>query len=138
MEITLLIKLFFILIVVLAVLMFFLFKIVKARKKKLASFQQVKQVKKERKLDLKDLRDIIKNKKISSKKLQETLDLVIKDYGVIKDFDIYTDIILRITRHPSTTKDIILSFDRELSKLNPKYKSLISNNVTNGLNSRRV
>lgn len=134
MEITLLIQLLFILIIILAVLIFFLLHRAKAKKLKIEKAKT--QVKKTISMDLNALRDRLKNKKLTAKELKETLDLVIKDYGVINDFAIYVDIILRMTHHPAANKDIVISFDRELSKLNPKYAVSIGNNVTNGLDSR--
>jgi len=54
------------------------------------------------------------------------------------DFDTYMDILFTICRHPNTNKDIIIKFDKELSRLNPEYKKEINEAITKGLNSRRV
>ncbi len=81
--------------------------------------------------------DTIKDKNTSSKKLQETLDMILQEHGEIKDFKVYQDILLRITHHPHTNKNIIISFDKGLSKRNPRYKKEISNTVTDGLNTRK-
>ena len=133
MDITLLIQFFVILVVILAVLIFFLLRIVKAKKKRL---QNKKKTKKTPPIDLETLRDRLKDKKLSSTHLQETMNLIIKEYGIIEDFAMYADITLRMTHHPSANKEIILEFDRELSKLNPHYAQSISHSVTNGLSSR--
>ena len=89
--------------------------------------------------------EVIKNKNSSTQELQEALDLIIKYHGKIHpklgmrahpDFDIYADIIFRICRHPSTTKEVIINFDRSLEKLNPDYNKEINDALTKGLNSR--
>ena len=54
------------------------------------------------------------------------------------DFDIYMDILFTICRHPNTTKNLILDFDKELERLNPEYKPEINNALAKGLNSRGV
>ena len=159
MDTELIIKLIIALAVILAVLIFFLFfepkedapqqtkpskksaaqsdvKIQKAQKNESASLA---------KPTLDSLVDIIKNKRSDSQKLSETLSLIIEHYGVIakkmgirphKDFDIYMEILFSICRHPHTTKDIILDFDRELERLNPDYKKEINEAITKGLYSR--
>lgn len=149
MEITLLIKSVMGLVVVLAILIFLLFYSSGAKKKKAIQKSSKKvgsDIKKE-KMNLMTLRATIKNKKTSSKELKETLDLVLKHYGVIHkkmgvrshpDFDIYMDILFTICRHPNTSKSIILDFDKELARLNPEYKSQINDAITKGLNSRGV
>ena len=134
MSLTLLIQLFIALIVILAILLFFLLRIIKAKKIRLENTKKSK--KKNIPLDLATLRNRLKDKNLSSKKLEETMNLIIKDYGVIEDFALYADIILRMTRHPAANKGIVIKFDTELSKLNPHYAISISHNVTNGLSSR--
>lgn len=134
MDITLLIQLFFILIFLLAVLIFFLLR--RAKAKKLKREEAKTPLKKVKVVDLDTLRDRLKNKKLKSDELKEILDLVIADHGVINDFKVYSEIILRMTLHPAANKDIVISFDRELSKLNPTYASLISDQVTKGLSAR--
>ena len=149
MEITLLIKSIAGLIVVLALLMFFLFLPLnkKKSKTKTASKSIASSQKKPLNTDLEYLRAIVKKKKTTAKELKEALDLIIKYHGTVHkklglrahpDFDIYMDILFTICRHPNTTKDIILNFDRELVRLNPEYKAEINDAITKGLNSRRV
>lgn len=71
--------------------------------------------------------------------------MVLKNYGQIHqkmgvrahpDFDIYMGILFAICRHPNTNKNIILNFDKELSRLNPDYKAEINDAVTKGIKSR--
>ncbi|MBU0719973.1 hypothetical protein KJ877_01380 [bacterium] len=104
-----------------------------------------KQLQDKQKTDLESLRLIIRNRKTSSAKLKEALDLVLKYHGTIHnklgvrphpDFLVYEDILCTICRHPNTNKDIILKFDRELEKRNPSYKKDINEAITKGLNSR--
>lgn len=93
-------------------------------------------VKEEPKKDLNALMLKLQDSATSSKELQSTLDLVLNDYGTINDFSLYQKILLSITIHPRTNKNIILGFDKKLSKLNPSYKKEISKAVTDALNSR--
>ena len=130
MSITVLIIVFVFLIFILAVLMIFLFK--PSKNKKLSSADTMKP----KAIALHDLCERLKDKKLSTQNLKDTLDLVIEEYGVIESIDIYVDIILKMTSHSSATKDIILSVEKDLSKLNPKYASLISKNVMRGLDLR--
>jgi hypothetical protein len=73
--------------------------------------------------------------------------MILKYYGHIHeklgirshpDFDIYMEILIIICRHPNTNKDIIIKFDKELTRLNPSYKAEINEALTKGLNSRGV
>ena len=88
---------------------------------------------------------MIKLKKTTSKELKDSLDLVLKHHALIHkklgarahpDFDIYRDILFSICRHPNTNKNIIINFDKELTRLNPEYKADINDAITKGLNSR--
>lgn len=148
MEITLLIESFIGLIILLAGLMFLLFyspsaKVKRVEKKLSKTISDIKKPK----IDLDSLRAIIKNKKTTSEELKEALDLVLKYHGNIHkklgirthpDFDIYMEMLIIICRHPNTNKNIIINFDKELSKLNPQYKAEINDAITKGLNSRGV
>ncbi len=149
MEVTLLIKSVVGLIIILALLIFSLFypTIRKKSKKKKVIKNVATSEKKPLNIDLNYLRSIVKKKKSTAKELKEALDLVIKYHGTVHkklgmrvhpDFDIYMDILFTICRHPNTTKDIIINFDRELTRLNPNYKVEINDAITKGLNSRRV
>lgn len=143
MEITLLLESGLGLVLVLGFLIFLLLATKKKRAKKMANeVGEAKPI-----ADLESLKAIIEHKKTTSTELQEALDLVLKYYGVIPkkvgvlnhhDFQIYTDILLSICIHPNTNKKIILSFDKELERLNPDYKVEINEAITRGLNSRGV
>ena len=138
MDKILLIKLGVGLIVLLAFLMFILFystRRAKAKKEEQSNIDNSSIIQ-NTKTDLNSLYKIIKNKNTPSKELKETLDLILKDYGVIKDFDIYADILFTICIHPNTKTKIIISFDKELSKLNPEYKTKINSAITKGLDAR--
>lgn len=95
--------------------------------------------------DLFHLVEIIKNKRSNAETLSEALELVIKHHGKVHkklglrphpDFDTYMDILFTICRHPNANKDMIITFDRELEKLNPEYKKEINEAIAKGLNSR--
>ena len=129
-------ELLVVLVLLLAVLLFFFFLRAKKKKKALKELADKAYENKPKKQDLSTLYKVLQNDKASSKDLKETLDIILEDYGVIDDFLIYQEILLSITIHPNTNKNIILSFDRSLSKLNPTYKQEISKTVTDALNSR--
>ncbi|MEA1892403.1 MAG: hypothetical protein U9N33_06790 [Campylobacterota bacterium] len=148
MEITLLIKSVMGLVVVLAILMFLLFLPSRQKLQKVKE-KAKKQIAKKNALytDLNSLVTIIKKKDTPTQELQETMDLIIKYHGKIHaklgirvhpDFDIYMDILFTICRHPHADKNIVLKFDKELTKLNPTYTKEINDAITKGLNSRRV
>jgi len=145
MELELLIKSALGLVAVLVVLVF-LFVVpsqMKGKPKKVKSVSPAK--KQEAKTDLKSLAAIINHKNTSAKTLQTTLNLVIQHHGIITnklgtrthpDFDIYMGILVAICRHPHTSKDIIMKFNKELERLNPKYKKDIQSTTSNALDSR--
>lgn len=150
METELIIKSIMGLVALLSLLMFFLFLEPNKDKKKLDSTNKIAQGKdkpegEETNLDV--LVSIIKNKKSDSKKLTYALDMVLKYHGTVhkkmgvrahKDFDTYMDILFTICRHPNATKDLIINFDRELTRLNQDYKQEINNAIAKGLNSRGI
>jgi hypothetical protein len=95
--------------------------------------------------DLFHLVSIVKNKRSNAETLSEALELVIKHHGNVHkklglrphpDFDTYIDILFTICRHPNANKDMIITFDRELERLNPEYKQEINEAIAKGLNSR--
>jgi len=146
MEITLLIKSIIGLIVILALLMFLLFLPTNRKKEKTVA-KKVHKTPAVSRTDLNYLRSIIKNKRSTTKELKDALELIIKHHGRIHeklglrahpDFDIYMDVLFAICGHPNAKTNIIIKFDRELSRLNPEYKKDISEAITKGLNSRRV
>ena len=149
MELTLLIKSFVGLVTILGVLIFFLFFSSKKKKKRELSNKKVSKKTTINRVDsyvtLESLLNIIKNKKSTTKELAEALNLVIKHHGTIHpklglrshpDFNIYGEIILRICRHPNTSKNVILDFDKALEAKNEEYKKDINDFITKGLNSR--
>lgn len=143
MEIEILIKSGMGLVVILAVLMFFLFYSSSKKKQKVVV---EKETKKEvgRTPTFEELKSVLRNPSSSSQDLKNALDQIIKHYSKISkhskktfsDFDPYMTIFYNICRHPNTTKDIILNFDKELSRINPEFKSDINDAVTKGVNSR--
>lgn len=155
MDTELIIKSIMGLIAVLAILVFLLFLEPAKKSQKKSNQQKIEdKVKAEEKAkktidntDLKHLRSIIKDKKSSTELLGEALDLVIKYHGRVHtklglrshpDFDAYMDIIFTACRHPNINKDLIIKFDKELTRLNPEYKQDINEALTKGLTSRRV
>ena len=89
----------------------------------------------------------VRNKQATTQELQETLALILKYHGIIPnklgirvnpEFDKYSEVLLRLCRHPNTNKDLIIDFDKELEKRNPEYIKEINDALTKGLNSRGV
>jgi len=156
MEVLLYIKSLLGLVVILSILLFFFFysfDTKKNRKKiveKKLEPKKVKQevlVKKISNFELPYLQSIIKNKNSDAQTLKEALEAIIQYHGKIHpklglrlhpDFDIYKDIIFTLCRHPNTNKDLIIYFDKNLSTLNPEYKSSINDTLTMGLDSRGI
>ncbi|MBE0514946.1 hypothetical protein [Sulfurimonas sp.] len=152
METEFIIKTIIGLIVILAFLIFLLLLQPKNKRQRQQDNLHVAEIKKDTKeenssanTDLFYLVDIIKNKKSSADTLSEALELIIKHHGQVHkklglrphpDFDTYIDILFTICRHPNANKDIIITFDRELEKLNPEYKQEINEAIAKGLNSR--
>lgn len=156
METEFIIKVIIGLILVLAILIFLLFlgpnKDAKEKKKSSHTAQIKKDDKEKQKeevpkinTDLLHLLGIIKNRKSNTQALSEALVLVIKHHGRVHkklglrphpDFDIYIDILFTICRHPNANKDMIITFDRDLQKLNPEYRQEINEAIAKGLNSR--
>ena len=143
MEASLLIEAIAGLVAILAVLIFILFKPHKEVKK--TSKVELSKTKDIEKTDLETLRAIIRNRVSSTKQLSHAIDLVLKHHGKIPDklgtrtnpkFDSYMEMLITICRHSNTSKDIILKFDKELTRLNPSYKTEINEAITKGLNSR--
>lgn len=92
-----------------------------------------------------ELIGVLKAKKSSAAELDDALQEMIRHYGKITpklgtrphpDFDNYMLAILLICRHPNTTKDIVLDFDKALCQRNPDYKRDISSAIQKGLNAR--
>lgn len=151
METEPIIKLIMVLTVVLGILVFILvLRHNKKIKEKLSiSEVKIKEIKDDSPIntDLDFLLNILKDKDSSTDTLAHTLDLIIKHHGKIEkklgiklhtDFDMYEQIIYTLCKHPHTNKNLILSFDKELGKLNPEYKQEIGDAIVKGLNSRRV
>ena len=147
MEIVLYIKSFLGLIAILLVLLFLFFYNKKSKSTpKVKSKKKKKLIKKDKNdTSLETLLEIIRDKESSTEALSKALELIIKHHGKIHpklglrthpDFNIYSEVLLRICRHPNTTKDIILKFDRALERENEEYKREINDSLTKGLNSR--
>ena len=89
----------------------------------------------------------VRNRQATTQELKETLALILKYHGTIPnklgirvnpEFDKYSEVLLRLCRHPNTNKDLIIDFDKELEKRNPEYIKEINDALTKGLNSRGV
>lgn len=88
---------------------------------------------------------IIKKNQSSTSELREAAELILKHYGTIKakhgispdkDFKHYAEVIFAISRHPNTNKELVIMFDKELSKRNPSYQREIDEMLNRGLSAR--
>lgn len=113
------------------------------QKKKKVSAPSAAPAKRMRSFD--ELITVLKHKKSSAAELDEALKEMVRHYGKITpklgtrahpDFDNYMLAVVLICRHPNTTKNLILDFDRELSRRNPEYKRDINSAIQKGLNAR--
>jgi len=130
MEITLLLELFMILIIILAVALFLLL-----HKKKQTLPKTISQPTPLEGLD--SLVLILKDTNTTSQTLQKTVDAILTHYGVIENnFELYKEIVFTVTKHPNTTKKIILNFEGALQKRNPHYKKEIDVALTQALRAR--
>jgi hypothetical protein len=146
MDIVLLIKSIMGLVVILGILILLFFYTPKKKRKEPKEKKSYTQASKPApKHELKELLAVIRNKHATTQELADALEMIIKYHGHIHpklgirahpDFDIYSEILLRICRHPNTNKDIIIKFDKALEKLNPEYVREINDSLTKGLNSR--
>lgn len=137
MEAELIIKLVIGLIVVLAVLMFFLFLNQDKSKKPSKVGDTYEEDAESDKTGLASLIDILTDKNSTVDKLSKSTDSIIKSYGKINsNFKTYEDIIFALCKHPNANKDIIIKFDKELQRLNPRYKKNINETLAKALNSR--
>ncbi len=93
----------------------------------------------------KKLQDIIKKNTSSTSELRSAIELILKHYGQIKakhgvapdkDFKRYAEVIFAISRHPNTNKELVLMFDKELTKRNPSYTREIDEMLNRGLTAR--
>jgi len=147
MDIVLLIKSIVGLVAILGILIFLLFYLPSSKKKEVKKPKKIYLKERKSQPELRELLEVIRNKQATAEALGKALDSIIKYYGKIHpklglrmhpDFNIYSEIILRICHHPNTTKEIIIKFDKEIEKLNPEYKREINDSLTKGLNSRGI
>ena len=144
MQTSTLITLFFILALLLVLLTLLYTKSKKKRIKKVKISQKTaKEIAKIPTFDT--LYATIKDHTSSQQALKEASEAIIEHYGTIPAkrgitpdplFKKYATIIIALTRHPNTHKDIIVNFDRALQKRNPNYAFEIEDFLQKGLNSR--
>jgi len=128
-------------------LLIFLYFYTSNTKKKPKQKKRRTQIIREVKPDLNTLIKVIKNKKSTTQELKEVVGLVIKYHGKIPkklgirahpDFEIYSEMLLRLCHHPNINKDILLKFDKELQSLNSEYMLEINDSLTKGLDTRGI
>ena len=126
MDITVILTIIFVLIILLVILLFLLF------------FKKEKPVKKvvTKQISFQALVAILENPQSSSIELKNALDKILKFYAKIDNLQNYLKIIMLITTHKNTNKNIIISFEKDLIKLNPNYKVEINQTLLQSLNKR--
>ncbi|WP_428738620.1 hypothetical protein [Sulfurimonas sp.] len=107
--------------------------------------QEIKVEKKDSDYTFEELIRFIRNRETSTEKLQWALDVIVKYHGMIEpkknghvsdNFYHYSEIIVRICRHPNTTKSLIVRFEKSMRDMNPSYAKELGDSLTKGLNSR--
>ena len=87
----------------------------------------------------------MKKRTATIQELQEAAELILKYYGAIKpkngiapskDFKRYGEVMFIIARHPNTTKELVVMFDKELANKNPDYRREIDEMLNRGLSAR--
>jgi len=86
--------------------------------------------------ELDALLEVIKDKKSTTPQLKEAIDAILKDYGIIKEVAMYSELIVTIAQHPNVNKEIVIKLDKELRKRNPEYKRELDDALKKGLNAR--
>ncbi len=152
MQISLLIKIFIILVILLVIGVFALVYYSKAKKKK-NSLKKKKATSPKRKdaheptHSFKELVRIIKRPESTTKDLEFAVENILKFYPKIPaklgarlhpEYYEYAEVILRLCRHKHTNKTIIITLYKGLVKHNPSYAKEINDALTKGLNSLGV
>ncbi len=147
MDIALLVKSIAGLSVILALLLSLFFSSPKKKTKKSSKKSYTTPTPPQPKTDWESVLKVIRKRKATTEELKEALDIILKYHGTIPkklgirinpEFDKYSEVLLRICRHPNTNKDLIVDFDKELERRNPEYIKEINDALTKGLNSRGV
>ena len=146
MDIVVLVKSIVGLVALLGLLVLLLLYSPKAKKAR-AIKKQKKEQEKPHEYTFNELLAIIRNRESSSQELELATKMILKHYGkiphkmgirVADEFYAYSEILMRLCRHPNITKDILLHFDKELRKLNPEYEKELNDAFTKGINSRGI
>jgi hypothetical protein len=94
---------------------------------------------------MEELLKVLQHKTSTTEELQDAIEEMARVYGKITpklgirahpDFELYMLAIMLICRHRNTTKELVLGFDRELTRKNPEYKREINEAISKGLNAR--
>ncbi len=116
------------------VLGFLLFLFFKNKKKSKPIYKKVVD---DTKTNFENLLEVLKNKKSSTQELSECIDILLKDYKNIENFDNYEKAIIYLCNHPNTNKRLIIRLDTTLEKYNPSFKAKIASALKMGLDSRK-
>ena len=147
MDITLLIKSIAALSGALGILVLFYFYFLHANKEQKRKTSKKPVHIREVKPDLNMLLEVIKDRQATTEELKEAVDLILQYYGKIPkklgmrahpEFEIYSELLLRIAHHPHVNKDIIIKLDKELHRLNPEYSLELDDSLTKGLDTRGI
>ncbi len=92
-----------------------------------------------------ELHTIIKTRDTTTNALNKAVEQTLRYYGTIKpkngiapsqDFKHYGDMMFLVAKHPNTTKDIVLKFNKGLTRKNPSYQREIDEMLNRGLTAR--
>lgn len=117
------------LIVLLGLLLFLLF----SQRKKEPSINKTLKVKSS---SLKDYIDVIEDTNTTTKELEQTLQKILNEYGIIQDLSLYLNLVSSVVKHKNTNKNLILNLEKNLKLQNSKYKKEIEDMVLYALNTR--
>ncbi len=73
----------------------------------------------------------------SNKELNHAVDVIIKRFCKITNFEMYASALEKLCTHPNTDSKLILRFQKALITANPKEKEKIENRLKLGLAGRK-
>lgn len=80
---------------------------------------------------------VINRASSNNKELNHAVDVIIKRFCKITDFETYASALEKLCTHPNTDSKVILRFQKALIAANPKDKEKIENRLKLGLAGRK-
>jgi preprotein translocase subunit YajC len=145
MQVSNLVLLIIAFLIILMVLSFFYVYMPSKKRSSQSKEEDVDDVPGERIPTFNELHTIIKTRDTTTKALSKAVEQTLRYYGTIKpkngiapsqDFKHYGDMMFLVAKHPNTTKDIVLKFNKGLTRKNPSYQREIDEMLNRGLTAR--